>query len=130
MSLLNTCDECYEVELPACPDTIYIYTDSLDVNEDFFTEFTDKFGNRYRLNPANANYGGVIAIDLSSLQDGLFTEFSGTWELRFYTDDECEELKELVFCDEVYECISITFYKIVTANKEAIICCEPPIPYP
>lgn len=130
MALLNSCETCYQAELPACPDTIFLYTDSLGIDEDYFLEITDKFGNRYFGNPTNAAYGGVIALSMADLPHGLLTEFSGPFVFRFYTDDECNELKELVFCGEVYECIVVTFYKLASGEREAVICCEPPIPYP
>lgn len=129
MSCGNPCGECYEVCLPACPDRIFIYSESLDPNEDFWIKATDKFGNVYWGDPANPAYGGVVVFDVSSYEHGLLNEHSGVWTLEFFTEQFCGERKELVFCGEVYECISVTFEKVVTENAEAVICCEEDVGY-
>lgn len=100
------------------------------MGEDIFLEIEDKFGIKYFLDNVSQGqtYGGSLFLNLDALPEGLFTEHSGAFIFRFYTDIDCNELKEMIFCDKVYECISVTFVKYV-GEKEAVICCEPAAGY-
>lgn len=122
------CDECYRATLPACPDSIYIQSESFEIGENIYLVITDKFGNEYTIEN-ETGYGGSVFFSTSTLPEGLLNEYAGDFTFKFYADLDCDEEKELIFCDEVYPCIAVSFYKDVTQNRDAIICCEPPAPY-
>lgn len=123
------CAECYTAELPACPESIYIVSESFEPGENIYLEIIDKFDNRYLVDNILSSYGGSVFFSTATLTEGLFNEYAGSFTFKFYTDVDCDEPKELIFCDQVYTCISVSFYKVVGAEREAVICCEPPAPY-
>lgn len=126
---MSTCATCYTYELPACPDTIYIQSESFEIGENIYLKITDKFNNVYSVDGALVSYGGSLFFDTDQFPEGLFNEHAGSFTFKFYADIDCDEEKELIFCDEVYSCISVSFYKVVSGTIDAVICCEPPAPY-
>lgn len=124
-----SCESCYEVTLPACPDSIYIVSESFDIGENVYLTITDKFNNKYQIDNIMTSYGGSVYFTTDTLPEGLFNEYAGSFTFEFYADIDCDEPKELIFCDAVYPCIEVSFYKVVTGVKDAVICCEPAQPY-
>lgn len=126
----SPCEECYTATLPACPDSIYIVSESFEIGENIYLTITDKFNNQYVIDNVLSSYGGSVYFSTATLPDGLFNEYAGSFTFKFYADIDCDEPKELIFCDQVYPCISVSFYSVKTGARDAVICCEPAMPYP
>lgn len=120
---------CYEAAIPSCPDSIYIVSESFEIGENIYIQITDKFDNQYLIDNVLHSYGGSVFFDTDTLPEGLFNEYAGSFMFKFFADLDCDEPKELIFCDAVYECISVTFYKLASGTRDAVICCEPAAPY-
>lgn len=124
---MATCQECFTIELPSCTLKILILPESgLSPDTDYKIVIKDKFGNRYQLTVIT-DENGFIEFDVADFPEGLFTPYSGSFELTIIEsrDTTCVPLP-LTFCDVEYECISFSFYKVTTEDEvaAAIKCCD------
>lgn len=117
MSLLDTCQECLQVVLPRCPETITIDSDFLP-DEVLTLEIEDAYGNKYRIEP-DAVYAGSVVFSTEDLPEGLL--WSGLFTFRMFqvvSGYYCDVPR--LICGDYY-CLYVTFENVV---KEARICCD------
>jgi hypothetical protein len=122
---MTDCKKCFNVSLPACVSKIVINAD-LQANALYKALLRDKFDNAYQT-IITADADGQLTIDTSVFSQGLFTPFSGPFNLSLYkcsSNDDCEcEPEAITFCKDEFECITITFYQLYPQPETAEIRC-------
>lgn len=117
-NLLDNCDTCFEAKLNECVDLIVI-AGGFTVGQIYLIIITDKFGNEYRLS-YTADYGGNLTIEVADLPEGLFTRFSGTFTVQFYSEDGIVKYS-FTINDNSFTCLKLSFKSVYNPDADAEI---------
>jgi len=83
-------------------------------------EITDKFNNHYNPSITIDLYGSVL-LDITQFPDGLFTPYSGTFQLMLYNASDNSPVS-FTLCGTTYNGFSITFYTGESPVSSTIEC--------
>lgn len=107
---ISRCDICYELKAVACGDSL-----TIDPNLTALTVYTvfleDKFGH-YHTQEVTTTAGGAFTLDLTAFDAGMFTAYSGSYELSVSTETTESTYETLVINSVSYPCVMVTFYNV------------------
>lgn len=107
---INQCDICYTIVAEPCDDTYDIPT-GLDENTIYTMVLEDHHGNLYVKTDAqpSGQPGNPVTITTSSFDKGMFSQWSGSYEIWF-TDGGIEGTQQtLTIGGKEYPCVLMTF---------------------
>lgn len=104
---INICDLCYTMERPTCQDEI-----TLDFGLTPATEYTlfvrDKFDHDYT-QTITSDGSGLLVVDMTAFPEGMFTEFSGSYELSVSLDETVSTHETITIGGSDYLCVILSF---------------------
>ena len=107
---ISICDLCYKIERPSCQDEITIVAGLAPTTE--YTLFIrDKFDHDFT-QAITTDSSGDITIDMTEFPEGMFTEFSGSYELSVSTEDLYSTHEPLTIGGVEYPCAILDFIKV------------------
>ena len=124
-----SCDTCYIVEIPECPENITVKA-QLEANEQYFIVITDKFGKRYS-QEVETDSEGSFTLDLSDIPAGTFNRHAGSFTIEAFLEENstCEPELMQFCCEGVvsdYRCVSMSFFQSDLGSLETVIGCDCP----
>lgn len=109
---INVCNRCYVFEIGSTcitsGDRITVYVENDNYNYSFW--LTDKFGNYWVQDTSSWN-DYHLELDLGVFPEGMFTEFSGTYEVTVSESTTSNEPVVFTVNGVEYDCFIIKFIK-------------------
>jgi len=125
MSIVNNCNECKQVTLPACPDYIQ-FNMGMDATVGWFARVYDKFDNVWQIECPpiqNINSFDPVFVPTTDLPEGLFNENAGTFYIEFYQEPTYCAPYDIYDGGHHYTCVAMTFFKSYGYPVEAVVNC-------
>lgn len=107
---ISRCDICYELKAVACSDNLTI-SPGLTALTVYTVFLEDKFGH-YHTQEITTTGGGAFTLDLTAFDAGMFTAYSGSYELSVSTDASDPTYETLVINGTSYPCVKLTFHSL------------------
>lgn len=112
---MSNCPKCASVHIPQCLDEVK-FSLGLEPNKEYYWFITDKFGNRY-YKVITTDLEGSFIINKTDVPDGLFTAYSGVFELVIKENYSGDEVV-LSLNDQEFKCLQMTFINETPAEQE------------
>lgn len=107
---ISICELCYKIERPACQESMTIEM-GLAPSTEYTLFIRDKFDHDYT-ETITTDPDGSMIIDLTAFPEGMFTEFSGSYELSVSTNDLYSTHEAITISGTEYLCVIIDFIKV------------------
>lgn len=107
---ISRCDICYELKAVACSSEVTIEA-NLSAATTYTVFLEDKFGH-FHTQEIETNGSGTVALDLTEFDAGMFTQYSGTYELSVSTDASDSTYEMLVINGVSYPCVKLSFHQV------------------
>ncbi len=107
---ISRCDICYEYKATACADGL-----TLEAGLTALTVYTvfleDRYGH-FHTQEITTTAQGDFALDLTAFDAGMFTAYSGSYELSVSTETTYSTYETLVINSVSYPCVKVMFYNV------------------
>ncbi len=107
---ISRCDICYELKAVACSEELTI-EGSLTAVTVYTVFLQDKFGH-FHTQSVTTNGSGAFTLDLTAFDAGMFTAYSGSYELSVSTETTSSTYETLVINSVSYPCVKVSFYDV------------------
>lgn len=107
---ISRCDICYELKAVACSSEVTIEA-NLSATTTYTVFLEDKFG-QFHTQEIETDGSGTLALDITQFDEGMFTQYSGSYELSVSTDESISTYEMLIINGVSYPCVKLSFFKV------------------
>ena len=107
---MDNCSLCYHLKAQSCYGSLHI-TAGLTHNHSY-TVFLEDHHGHFHTQSVTSDNSGNFSLDLTAFPEGMFTAFSGTYELSVSTSAVSSTYETITIAAATYDCIAIDFVDV------------------
>ena len=108
---ITRCEICYELKVAACTTEEITLSPALSFLTVYTVFLEDKFGN-FHTQSVTTTGAGAFTLDLTAFDPGMFTAYSGSYELSVSTSEVSPTYETLEINSVSYPCVLLSFYNV------------------